>query len=445
MLTDSRKPFGALSPFADPLWYSVLDSPYYNESHLKLAKWLRQYCEDELMPHCQQWEEKAEVPESAQKRHAKLGCLAVTIWPVPREYLGDIKLPADIAPQDWDAFHDFVLIDEMTRCGYLGANWALGTGAMIACPIIMNFGTDEQKTRFLPPVITGEQRACLAVTEPGAGSDVAAIATTAKKEGDYYIVNGAKKWITNAIFAHFCVAAVRTGGAGHAGISCLVIPLDLPGVTRRKLQNSGVASSGSTYIEFEDVKVPASNLIGREGEGFRMFMSNFNHERLALSVQALRLSRVCIEDAFEHANLRKTFGKALIEQPVIRAKFADMGRMIEAVQAQLEMVYYHFNKRHNDADLAGMTALCKVQATRTLEFVNREAQQIFGGLGYQRGGLRGARVEQISRDLRVLAVGGGSDEILTDLGIKQQIRIMKSLSEGSATINTVENAIPAKI
>lgn len=126
------------------------------------------------------------------------------------------------------------------------------------------------------------------------------------------------------------------------------------------------------------------------------------------------MSRVCIEDAFEHANTRKTFGKLLFEQPTIRLKFSEMGRRVEALQAQLELLFYHFNKNYSDADLAGMTALAKVNAGRTLEYVNRECQQVFGGLGYQRGGLRGNRVEQISRDLRVIVVGGGSEEILAE-------------------------------
>lgn len=216
------------------------------------------------------------------------------------------------------------------------------------------------------------------------------------------------------MYSDYVTAAVRTGGPGHAGISCLIIPLDLPGVTRRKIQNSGVASSGSTFITFEDVRVPVKYLIGKEGQGFKYFMSNFNHERLWISIQALRMSRICIEDAYEHALSRKTFGKALIEQPMIRTKFSEMGRRVEALQAQLELLFYHFNRNYSDADLAGMTALAKVNAGRTLEYVNREAQQVFGGLGYQRGGLRGNRVEQISRDLRVIVVGAGSDEILTE-------------------------------
>jgi alkylation response protein AidB-like acyl-CoA dehydrogenase len=179
--------------------------------------------------------------------------------------------------------------------------------------------------------------------------------------------------------------------------------------------------TGSTFIEFDDVKVPVENLIGKENAGFKIVMSNFNHERLWLGVTALRLARVCCEDAYTHAISRKTFGQPLISNQVIRAKFTDMGRAIETTHALIENLIYHsttVSPAQRELDLAAWYALVKVQAGRTLEKVNRQAQQILGGLGYSRGG-RGGRIEQISRDLRVLVVGGGSDEILTDLVARQ--------------------------
>jgi len=179
--------------------------------------------------------------------------------------------------------------------------------------------------------------------------------------------------------------------------------------------------SGSTFIEFDDVKVPVENLLGKENQGFKIVMSNFNHERLWLGITALRMARVCIEDAYSHATTRKTFGQPLYSNTVIRAKFTDMGRAIETTHALIENLVYHSSTvgpEQREQDLAAWYALVKVQCGRTLEKVNREAQQILGGLGYSRGG-RGGRIEQISRDLRVLVVGGGSDEILTDLVARQ--------------------------
>ncbi|BFZ55814.1 hypothetical protein PYCC9005_002855 [Savitreella phatthalungensis] len=439
---------GTAVPFADPLWYTTLDSPHYNDSHRSLVKTIRKYVDEELTPNCADWESEGHVPEAVQRRHAQLGYAAASVYPLAKEYIAKagISLPGGISPDKWDAFHDFILIDELMRCGYLGVSWALGTGNIIGCPPIVNFASASLKDELLPAILRGDKRICLGVTEPDAGSDVAGIKTTARKESDVYVVNGAKKWITNAIYSDYVTAAVRTGGPGHGGISCLVIPLDLAGVTRRKLENSGVNSSGSTFISFEDVRVPARFLVGREGEGFRIFMSNFNHERLWLSIQALRMSRVCVEDAWEHAQLRETFGKKLIEQPIIRLKFAQAGKMIEALQAQLESLFYHFARNYADADLAGLTALAKVNAGRTLELVNRECQQVFGGLGYQRNGPRGARVEQISRDLRVIVVGGGSEEILIDLGMRQQMRIMGALAtRGKSDGKKVQDVIPPKL
>jgi alkylation response protein AidB-like acyl-CoA dehydrogenase len=178
---------------------------------------------------------------------------------------------------------------------------------------------------------------------------------------------------------------------------------------------------GSTFIEFDDVYVPISNLLGKENQGFKIVMSNFNHERLWLAITSLRLARVCVEDAYNHAITRHTFGQPLFSNQVIRAKFTAMGAAIETTHALIENLVYHastVSATQRERDLAAWYALVKVQAGRTLEMVNREAQQIFGGLGFSRGG-KGGRVEQISRDLRVLVVGGGSDEILTDLVARQ--------------------------
>jgi alkylation response protein AidB-like acyl-CoA dehydrogenase len=283
MLSNGTETIGTLVPFADPLWMTTLDSPYFKDSHRRLSKYLRKYVDEELSPYCADWEADAAVPDEAQKRFAEVGCTAACVFPLAKGYMDGITLPAGIPANEWDAFHDFVLIDELMRCGYLGVCWALATGNIIGCPPLVNFGSEALKRELLPQILKGQKRICLGVTEPSAGSDVANIATTARREGDYFIVNGSKKWITNAVYSDYVTAAVRTGGPGAKGISCLIIPLNLPGVERRKLQNSGVASSGSTLIDFEDVKVPAKYLVGQENQGFKIFMSNFNHDRLCKS------------------------------------------------------------------------------------------------------------------------------------------------------------------
>ncbi|KAF7177603.1 hypothetical protein CNMCM7691_005932 [Aspergillus felis] len=424
LLANNMSSTASNTPFADPLWLNRPYSPYYTASHRRLQREVRDYVDTHIAPFCEEWEQHGSVPVEVQTRHAELGYTAVAAFPLAKDYLHGQRLPGDIDPREWDGFHDLIVIDELARCGYLGIVWALGCGNSIGGPPVINFGNEEQKRRFLPDILTGKARFCLGVTEPDAGSDVAGITTTAERKGDVYIVNGAKKWITNGIFADYCTAAVRTGGEGIQGISALVIPMKAPGVTCRKIRNSGVEASGSTYIEFDQVKVPVANLLGQENHGFPIIMNNFNHERLWLACTSLRMARVCAEDAYNHAISRETFGKKLIENQVIRAKFSAMGRSLDSAYAWMEqLVYMSEMARKDGRDIAmgGLFANLKVLAGRTLEMVNREAQQVLGGLGYSKNG-RGARIEQISRDVRVMVVGGGSEEILSDLAVNQEIK-----------------------
>ena len=271
---------------------------------------------------------------------------------------------------------------------------------------MLHFGSPALQEKVAPGCLSGDKFICLAITEPYAGSDVAALRCTAVKDpsGKFYVVNGEKKWITNGVFADFFTVAVRTGGEGASGISLLVVERG-PGVTTKQMDCMGVWSSGTTYITFEDVKVPVENLIGEENEGFKYIMSNFNQERLGIVYQALRFARVCLEESFLYAHSRKTFGKRLIDHPVIRAKLAEMARHVEATQAMSDNLTYQTTRlprEHAMLLLGGDTALLKVQATRTFELCAREAAQIFGGNSYVRGG-RGEKIERLYREVRACA------------------------------------------
>ncbi|CAG8744022.1 10240_t:CDS:2, partial [Racocetra fulgida] len=237
----------------------------------------------------------------------------------------------------------------------------------IGLPPIIKFGSDELKQRVAPECYAGTKNICLAITEPYAGSDVANIRTEAKltDDGEFYIVNGEKKWITNGVLADYFTTAVRAGGPGMGGISLLLIERSRPGVKTRQMQCSGVWASGTAYVTFEDVKVPKSNIVGKEN--------------------ANRFARVCYEEAMKYAHKRKTFNKRLVDHPVIRNKLAHMARQIEATHAWMESLLYQTRFMEGEdamIRLGGPIALLKAQTTQTFEFCAREAAQIFGGLAY---------------------------------------------------------------
>jgi alkylation response protein AidB-like acyl-CoA dehydrogenase len=260
-----------------------------------------------------------------------------------------------------------------------------------------------------------------------AGSDVANIGCEAKlsEDGKHYIVNGEKKWITNGVWSEYFTTAVRTGKPGMNGISVLLIERSFGGVSTRQMDCQGVWASGTTYITFDDVKVPVENVLGKENAGFRVIMTNFNHERIGIIIQCIRFSRVCYEEAVKYAHKRKTFGVTLIKHPVIRLKLAHMARQIEASYAWLEALIWQAQEMgENEAmlKLGGAIAGLKAQSTTTFEFCAREASQIFGGLSYTRGG-QGGKVERLYRDVRAYAIPGGSEEIMLDLSIRQALKV----------------------
>lgn len=407
--------FGELVPFGDPSWYQGAYSPYYNDSHRRFRAAVREFVEREIAPFCHQWDEEKRVPKELYRKCYEAGWLPGVVGaPWPTEYAGD-KIAGGIKPSEFDAFTELILVDEVARCGSGGVLWALFAGLSIGLPPVLHFGSKYLKDKVAGPCLRGEKMICLAITEPSAGSDVANIATTATKtpDGKYYIVNGEKKWITNGVFCDYFTVAVRTGGPGMSGISLLLIERDMPGVTTRQMNCSGVWPSGTTYITFEDVKVPVENLIGKENEGFKYIMYNFNHERWGIIVQATRFARVCLEEAIKYAHKRKTFGKRLIDHPVIRLKIAHMARHVEATYNWLENITFQLCKMsHKEAmaKLGGPIALLKAQSTITMELCAREAAQIFGGLAYTRGG-QGEKVERLYREVRAYAIPGGSEEM----------------------------------
>lgn len=278
------------------------------------------------------------------------------------------------------------------------------------------------------------------------------LSTTAKlsSDGKHYIVNGVntsrdtilrtltcclqeKKWITTGLWSDYLTTAVRTGGPGPSGISVLLIPAQSEGLTMRRMHTGGARSSGSTFVSFDDVQVPAENLLGREGAGFKVIMENFNHERLIICFLANRFARVCLEDTLKHVRQRQAFGASLYDLGTIRAKLSEMARRIEAQHSFIESLVYQgqiLPKKVQDARLGGLTALGKVNGTACLEFCANEAVNCFGGLGCTVGG-RGERVERLFRDQKIISIPGGAYDVMNDLAIRQQVKVMEALAKQS--------------
>ncbi|KAI9012669.1 acyl-CoA dehydrogenase/oxidase [Phycomyces nitens] len=426
--------FGEGLPYSDPTWYQDWNSPFYTESHIRLRKEVRQFVDTEITPFCHEWSEAKAIPRSIIKRAAELGLLNAGSGAATNPAANGLMpypLPSGIQANEFDIFHEFICVDEIARCGSGGFLWALMGGLGIGLPPVINFGSKELKERIVPGCLSGDKIIALAITEPSGGSDVANLQTTAKDMGDYFLVNGQKKWITQGAYADYYTVACRTGGAGMAGVSLLLIERTMPGVEARAMDVQGMWGSGTSYITFEDVKVPKANIIGKLNYGFKYVMHNFNHERIGIVMQANRFSRVCIEEAFKYSLKRKTFGQTLANHAVIRNKFGHMIRQVEATHAWLESILYQIKTlpvKDQPELLAGPIALLKAQSTQTFEFCAREAAQIFGGLAYTRGG-QAEKVERLYREVRAYAIPGGSEEIMLDLGVRQAMKQAAELAK----------------
>ncbi|PWN87329.1 acyl-CoA dehydrogenase NM domain-like protein [Acaromyces ingoldii] len=423
--------------FAEAPWIQGLPSPYFKKkSHIALREYVKKWVADNMADDAEEWDDSGNADPELFKKFARDGflvpfALGVTIPKKFHDLAGNITLPGGVPADEWDHFHDYILIDELCGCGTQQMMMANYGGLAYGAGPIVHFASEAMQKRFLPDLLLGKKRICLAITEPRAGSDVAGLGTTAVKtsDGKHYIVNGEKKWITNGIYSDYFTTAVRTSGkpGDHSGITFLVIPRS-EGLETRKMKMMGGGASGTTYVTFEDVKVPVENVVGKEGEGFKYIMWNFLHERMTICYVAIRLCRVCLEDSVEHVKRRKAFGKPLIEQPVVRHKIANMARQTEALQAFIEASIYQYSQlstAESNLKLGGTTALLKAQSTITLEYVVSEAVMLFGGMGITKGGA-GERVERIFREFKALSIPGGSQDVMLDLGVRQQLKLIEA-------------------
>jgi len=378
-----------------------LPNPNLTEEHDAWRTQLRRFIDKEIMPYADDWDEAGEIPIELWPKAAEVGLLGMGY---PEEY-GGVK-------EGIDSWHGWITSEELARPGVGGVNASLMVHG-IGLPPVINWGSEAMKQMVAPPVLAGEKHISLGITEPGAGSDVAQLSTTAVRDGDHFVVNGSKTYITGGMRANWVSTAVRTGGEGAGGVSMLLIPTDSEGFSRTPLdRKQGWWASDTATLYFDNVRVPVENLIGEENKGFLVIMTNFNGERMGMACGMEALARVCLEEAVEWARERKTFGKRLADHQVIRHKIAMMKQKLNATQAYIRSCYESIEAGDpNPGDIA----LLKVQASETMEFCAREAMQILGGIGY----MRGNRVERIYREVRVNAIGGGSEEIMRDLASRQ--------------------------
>ena len=353
---------------------TAASSPFYTEDHEAYRAVVRQFTENEIAPYVHEWDLAGEVPRELYKKAGSIGLFGDGF---DAEYGGHGQR---------DALMRLVLMQELCRAGSGGVVAALFSN-YIGLPPIQRFGSDEMKARVIGPCQTGEAIAALAITEPSGGSDVARIRTTARRDGDEYVVNGQKTFITSGMRADFLTTAVRTGAEGAAGLSLLLIESDRPGVSRTKLDKMGWLASDTATLYFDDVRVPVSNLITAENAGFSAIVNNFNAERMDLAIQSTAFARVCFDEALAWAKERETFGKRLVEHQVIRHKLVEMDRLINASEAWNELLSWRLNQGD---DPVAEIAEAKVAATTTFELCAREA-----------------------------AIGGGSEEIMRDLASRQ--------------------------
>jgi len=356
----------------------------------------REFVRREVVPHLQAWEDAGEVPRELHLAAAKAGLLG-------------ISFSEEVGGQGGDLLDSVAMQEAFFEAGgSSGLAAALFTGG-IALPHIAAHGTPEQVDAFVRPTLAGEKIGSLAVTEPGGGSDVAGITTIATRDGDSYVVNGAKTFITSGVRADFVTTAVRTGGPGHGGISLLVVERGTPGFTvDRALSKMGWHCSDTAELSFVDVRVPATHLVGAENAGFAMIAEQFVVERIALAVHAYGIAARSLALTAAYCRERQTFGKPLVANQVVRHKLVEMHRQVEVARTYTREVA----RRHVAGDgVIAEACLAKQTAVEACAHVVDQAVQLHGGTGY----MHGTEVERHYRDARILGIGGGATEVLTDL------------------------------
>jgi acyl-CoA dehydrogenase len=367
---------------------------------MALRKSVRTFAEREILPHVQEWEQIGELPRELSRRTAQAGLLGVGF---PEEVGGEGGDSADVA----------IICEELHESGVPGGVFASLFTVGIAVPHMIASGDARLIEKFVRPTLGGELIGSLAITEPGGGSDVGHLRTTAVRDGDVYVVNGSKTYITSAVRGDYVVAAVRTGVPGAAGISMLGIEKGTAGFeVSRKLAKMGWRSSDTAELSFTDVRVPVENLVGAENTGFFQIAQAFVSERIGLAVQAYSSAQRCLDITVAWCRDRQTFGKPLIARQTVQNTLAEMARRIDVARVYSRNIIER--ELDGDTNLIAPVCFAKNTAVEAGEWVANQAVQLFGGMGY----MAESEIERQYRDMRILGIGGGTTEIMTSLAAK---------------------------
>lgn len=374
----------------------------FTEEHKLFRQGLRDFLQQEVIPYIDQWEEERRIPKELWKKFGDMG------------YLG-LNFPEEYGGMDADFYFSVIFLEEIARCYSGGFTITPSVQQYMASPYLLKHGSDFLKEKYLTKAIAGEWIASIAITEPGAGSDAANIQTRAERTGDYYVVNGAKTFITNAYYGDFLITVVKTDPEkGPAGVSLLVIDRDAEGVSARKLKKLGWHASDTAELNFDDVKVPVENLIGEEGMGFYYLMGGLQLERLAGAISATAASEHALEYALQYMSEREAFGRPINKFQVLRHRVAQLSTEIESTRAFV----YHCARLHKDGEYAVKEcSMAKLLATELSDKATYQCLQFFGGYGY----MEEYKIARMFRDSRIGTIGGGTSEIMREIIAKMVI------------------------
>jgi citronellyl-CoA dehydrogenase len=369
----------------------------FTPEHRQLDDTVTRFVEKELNPYVAEWEAAEEFP--SHEVFKKLGSLGLLGLKYPQEYGGS----------GLDFSYSMVMAEALGICNCGGVPMAIGVHTDMATPALARFGSDELRKEWLVPTIAGDVVACLGVSEPGGGSDVAAVKTTARAEGADYVVNGTKMWITNGLKADWCCLLANTSdGPPHKNKSLIVVPMDAPGITKQKIRKIGMNSSDTAQLFFDNVRVPRRNLIGQEGLGFTFQMLQFQEERLWGAASSLRSLDKLIDQTIEYTRQRKAFGRSVLDNQVVHYRLAELRTEVEALRA---LTYTAVELYVSGKDVTRLASMAKLKCGRLVREVADSCLQYWGGMGFTWDN----PISQAYRDSRLVSIGGGADEVM--LGI----------------------------